>query len=107
MRTNYLPQPINTSGIDLPGALSYLVERLAEHTHDIWAEGRIGNGWKWGPERCDEKLLHPCLVPYSTLPEGEKDYDRRAVLGTVKAILALGYTIGAVSNHKNTAPLIL
>ena len=33
------------------------------------------------------------LVPYSELPESEKEYDRRTALGALKLILALGYRI--------------
>ena len=39
------------------------------------------------------KKKHPCLIPYADLPESEKTYDRETALGTLRAILALGYTI--------------
>ena len=94
MKTKYTPKPIDTSSIDIPDDLSHLVEKLAEHAHDVWAEGRLNDGWKWGVERCDKTLMHPCLIPYSALPEIEKEYDRRVVMQTIKAILALGYPIG-------------
>jgi hypothetical protein len=32
-------------------------------------------------------------VPYAELPESEKRYDCEAAIGTLKAILALGYRI--------------
>ncbi|NTV79116.1 MAG: Ryanodine receptor Ryr, partial [Clostridiales bacterium] len=41
----------------------------------------------------DEKKTHPCLVPYSDLPETEKDYDRNVSQETLKLILFLGYEI--------------
>jgi len=37
--------------------------------------------------------LHPSLVPYDELPDGEQEYDRITALGTLKAILSLGYRI--------------
>ena len=37
--------------------------------------------------------LHRCLVTYDQLPDGGKKYDRKAALGTVKAILQIGYRI--------------
>jgi len=32
-------------------------------------------------------------VPYDELPESEKEYDRVTAIGTLKAILKLGYRI--------------
>ena len=93
MGCNYRPQPLCTDHISLDGRLLELVELLAENAHDIWAQQRITDGWSFGPVRCDESKHHPCLVPYSGLPESEKAYDRNAVLGTVRAVLALGFAI--------------
>jgi len=89
----YTPKPIETSGISLPEELSRLSERLAENAHDMWAAQRLGDGWSYGPQRNDEQKHHPCLVPYDQLPESEKEYDRLTALGTLKAILQLGYRI--------------
>jgi hypothetical protein len=89
----YQPAPVDTSNVLLSPELSALTERLAENAHDIWAAQRVVEGWSYGPQRDDEKRLHPCLVPYGHLPEVEKEYDRRAALGTLKAILQLGYKI--------------
>jgi hypothetical protein len=69
------------------------MELLAENVHDLWAAQRIADGWKHGPQRDDAKKLHPCLVPYNQLPDSEKEYDRQAAIGTLKAILKLGYRI--------------
>lgn len=89
----YHPSPIDTSTVGLSPEIKLLTEKLAENAHDIWAAERMSKGWTWGEERNDGNKWHPCLVPYSRLPEHEKDYDRQMVLGTLKAILALGYTI--------------
>ncbi len=89
----YRPEPIDTAGITLPEELLELTERLAEHAHDIWALRRLEEGWTYGPERDDAGKKHPCLVPYSELPESEKEYDRNAAMQTLKAIVALGYEI--------------
>lgn len=89
----YVPQPIDTSAVELPPHLVVLTERLAESTHDHWASQRLADGWTLGPRRDDEAKTHPCLVPYDELPESEKEYDRRTALETLKAILALGYRI--------------
>ena len=83
----YQPRPIPTSTEELPGDLEVLVERLAENNHDHWARKRMDEGWVFGPGRDDERKTHPDLVPYDELPESEKDYDRKAVVETLKAIL--------------------
>jgi hypothetical protein len=90
---SYQPHPISTEGVNLPPELLPLTERLAENSHDLWAQQRLSQGWTYGPQREDAKKLHPCLVPYNQLPESEKEYDRIAALGTLKAILKLGYRI--------------
>ena len=89
----YQPRPINTAGIVVPPDLVALTERLAENAHDLWARQRVAEGWRYGPERNDRSKTNPCLVPYQNLPESEKNYDREAVGGTLKAVLALGYVI--------------
>lgn len=89
----YTPAPIDTAAVLLPPELHALTERLAENAHDLWAAQRLAQGWTHGPQRDDAKKLHPCLVPYADLPESEKEYDRTAALGTLKAILQLGYSI--------------
>ena len=96
MEPKYKPLPIDTSGIEIEDQISILAEVLAEHAHDIWAAQRFQDGWTFGSNRCDERKHHPCLVPYSALPESEKQYDRNAAIGTIKAIVALGYKIEKV-----------
>ena len=89
----YVPRPITAEDVALPPELAPLTEHLAENAHDLWAAQRFAQGWTYGPQRDDTKKLHPCLVPYHQLPESEKEYDRIAALGTLKAILKLGYSI--------------
>lgn len=89
----YVPQPMDTSDVQLPHELSELVEKMARNVHEVWAQSRISQGWTYGPERNDALKHHPCLVPYEDLPEVEKDYDRDTALGTLKLICKLGFTI--------------
>ena len=90
---NYKPKPIDTSLIKLSKDLIGLTETIAENVHDVWAEKRIKEGWTFGKERNDGKKQTPCLVPYSELPESEKEYDRNTAVQTLKVILAAGYKI--------------
>ncbi|MBE6756546.1 MAG: Ryanodine receptor Ryr [Ruminococcaceae bacterium] len=89
----YTPKPIDTSSAELSQELLELTERIAENVHEVWAEGRISQGWTYGEHRDDDKKTTPCLVPYDELPEEEKDYDRKTAMGTLKLILTLGYKI--------------
>ena len=89
----YTPKPLDTSAVALPGELAALTERLAENTHELWAQERLVQGWKLGPERNDERKEHPCLVPYSELPESEKQFDRETAMGALKAIVSLGAAV--------------
>ena len=89
----YVPEPLDTSGVQLPADLEQLVEKMSLNVHEVWAAGRIAEGWTWGPERDDEKKHHPCLVAYEDLPEAEREYDRHTAVETIKLILSLGYHI--------------
>lgn len=91
--SNYCPNPINTENIELPKEMLELTEQIAENVHDIWAKGRMEEGWTYGEKRDDEKKHHPCLVPYSELSDSEKEYDRNTAMETLKMIVALGYEI--------------
>ena len=93
MKKNYLPQPMDTSDIQLPEELSVLIEQMAKNVHEVWAQSRISQGWSYGAERNDALKQHPCLVPYNELPEVEKAYDRDTALGTLKLISKLGFKI--------------
>ena len=92
----YKPTPVDTSAIELPEELIALTELIAENVHENWAKSRIEEGWCYGQYRDDEKKETPCLVPYSELPESEKDYDRNTAMRTLKLIVALGYKIEKV-----------
>ena len=89
----YIPQPINTNDVKLPVELEELVEEMSKNVHEVWAETRISQGWKYGAERNDELKTHPCLVPYEDLPDEEKEYDRNTSIGTLKLIMKLGFKI--------------
>lgn len=90
---NYVPDPIDTSDVVLSKELVDLTEKIAENTHDVWAAGRIREGWKFGEKRDDDKKLTPCMVKYEDLSESEKEYDRNTSLETIRLILKLGYRI--------------
>ncbi|MBI3267923.1 MAG: hypothetical protein HYZ53_02795 [Planctomycetes bacterium] len=89
----YEPRPIPTSRIDVPPDLRELTERLARNVHDLWALGRMKEGWRFGRRHDRTRRRRPDLVPYEELPESERAYDRTTAMETLKAILALGYRL--------------
>ncbi len=89
----YIPQPVDTSRVELSEDLLELAEKMAENVHDVWAKTRIEQGWTYGPERNDAEKKHPCLIPYDQLPEEEKVYDRNTSLETLRFIVAEGFEI--------------
>lgn len=90
---NYIPNPIDTSDVELPEEMNELAELIARNVHEVWAAGRINDGWTYGEERNDAEMKHPCLVPYEQLSEVEKDYDRNTSQETLKMIMKLGFKI--------------
>lgn len=93
MRKQYLPSPVDTGDVHLPDYLECLTEKMARNVHEVWAEGRMKEGWRYGPVRDDAAKTHPCLVSYEELPESEREYDRQTAVQTLKLILKLGYNI--------------
>lgn len=89
----YKPEPINTDDIKLSADILELGELIAKNTHEVWADGRIKDGWVYGEKRDDVAKHHPCLVPYEELSDSEKKYDRNTSIETLKLIIKLGYDI--------------
>ena len=83
-KNNYTPHPIDTKSVGLPMELQALAEDIAKNVHEVWASGRMKDGWTYGEERNDAEKKHPCLVPYEDLSEEEKEYDRNTSIETMK-----------------------
>ena len=87
-------KPIDKNGnVVIPKDLLDVLEFVAEDIHDKWSQARIEEGWTYGEIRDGESKLTPCLVPYSELPEEEKEYDRQTAITTIKSILKRGFVI--------------
>lgn len=93
----YKPKPIDTNDIVLTDDLLALIEQIAANVHDVWAKGRMDEGWVYGEVKDAEKKVSPCLIPYDELPESEKKYDRNTAIETLKLITKLGYEISKKS----------
>ena len=46
-----------------------------EQQHNNWCYFKHADGWKYGPHKDFERKEHPCLVPYSELPEIQQRKD--------------------------------
>jgi hypothetical protein len=89
----YVPKLIDLTHIELPSELDELMEAVAENAHDMWAMERQSEGWTYGPERNDQLLQTPDMVPYAQLTDSEKEYDRIMSKDTIRLFIALGYKI--------------
>lgn len=70
-----------------------LLEKLAEMVHNIWMEGKLRDGWRYGAVTDKEKKIHSCLVPYTDLSDADKESDRDIARGIFKILDAAGYEI--------------
>jgi hypothetical protein len=70
-----------------------VLEKLAEAAHIIWMEGKLREGWKYGPLTDKENKIHNCLVPYDQLSELDKESDRDLARGIPKILEIAGYKI--------------
>ena len=91
--TTYHPAPIDLSVVQLSEDLKKLGEELAENAHEVWAMERQSEGWTYGPKRDDHKLQTPDMIPYTQLPDTEKQYDRLMATETIRLLIAKGYKI--------------
>ena len=89
----FKPEPVELDDVVLADELLELTEKIAENVHDVWAAGRIAEGWTYGPVKDPVKMETPLLVPYDELPESEKEYDRSTALTTLKMVVKMGYRI--------------
>lgn len=93
MSGKYTPTPICLDDVVLPAEVEALVEYVAKNVHEVWASGRIRDGWSYGPERSDSLKQHPSIIPYEELSESEKEYDRATAIATLKTIYRRGFKI--------------
>ena len=90
---DYEPQPINLDNVQVTDDLLELQEAIAENAHEVWTAARKKEGWTYGKERDDANKKHPDLIPYSSLPESEKEYDRLMAFDTIRLVTKLGFEI--------------
>lgn len=60
----------------ITGVLAHLEKDMsAERSHEIWMKHKEKEGWVYGPVKDPVRKEHPCMVPYSELPEQQRIKD--------------------------------
>ena len=85
-----VPARSNEPPFNFPGAP---LEILAEAEHVRWMNSFLERSWAYAPVTDEAKKLHQCLLPWSELPEEEKEKDRDLVRGIPHILARAGYAI--------------
>jgi len=93
MENEYKPKPVDTSDVFVDEKILVISEQLAKNTHEVWAEGKLKEGWRYGKKLDADKKEHPSLIPYEELSEAQKDYDRHTAMETIKVLIKLGFSV--------------
>jgi voltage-gated potassium channel Kch len=98
-----VPAPL----IDPRGALFAFtpqeLESLARSEHDRWVADKVHNGWRYGPERNDDRKIHPLIVDWDQLPDRERDKDREPVREIPEMLAYAGFEIVRASGPQRSA----
>ena len=68
------------------------IEFIARSEHDRWMQERLSKGWTLGPRNHASKTS-PYLVPWSSLEESVKEYDRAFARSIVSAMASAGLSV--------------
>ncbi len=97
------------------------LEYLAEMEHDRWMRLKLEQGYRWGPERDEDALINPYMLPWNEITDAERarrlgaDADRigpghlsddqkkwdRDLVKSIPAVMAeAGYTLIALAGRE-------
>lgn len=69
------PEEIRQSAID--GVKFHMANDITpEQSHENWLKFKEAEGWVYGEVKDMQKKTHPCMIPYSELPELQKQKDK-------------------------------
>ena len=69
------------------GVSGALAGNTAEQSHQSWFDFKRAHGWVYGEKKDETLKTHPCMVPYSQLPESQRAKDD-LFLAVVRAVSA-------------------
>jgi len=52
------------------------IEQIAIRAHEIWMDGKLKAGYKYGTDKDEKRKINPCLVSWEKLPDKERKKDR-------------------------------
>ncbi|XP_010015146.1 PREDICTED: ryanodine receptor 3-like, partial [Nestor notabilis] len=93
MSNGYKPAPLDLSEVKLLPSQEFLVDKLAENAHNVWAKDRIKQGWTYGIQQDLKNKRNPRLVPYALLDERTKKSNRDSLREAVRTFAGYGYNI--------------
>ncbi|XP_072786244.1 ryanodine receptor 3 isoform X11 [Taeniopygia guttata] len=93
MSNGYKPAPLDLSEVKLLPSQEFLVDKLAENAHNVWAKDRIKQGWTYGIQQDLKNKRNPRLVPYALLDERTKKSNRDSLREAVRTFAGYGYSI--------------
>jgi len=73
------------------------VAGMAEMEHERWVRDKTADGFTYAPGPKTDKT-NPCLVPWTDLPEHEKDKDRQAVRAAPRVLARAGFQVVRVGD---------
>nr|XP_033808279.1 ryanodine receptor 3 isoform X2 [Geotrypetes seraphini] len=93
MSSGYKPAPLDLTDVKLLPAQEFLVDKLAENAHNVWAKDRIKQGWTYGIQQDLKNKKNPRLVPHALLDERTKKSSRESLREAIRTFTGYGYSI--------------
>lgn len=88
--------PENLKASTRVGVLNTLMNpnTTPEEAHNFWLQCKVNEGYVYGVQKDNAKKTHPCILPYSALPQSDrvKDYLFNAVVHTLAKEVSDGTT---------------
>ena len=78
------------------------LETLTRVEHRFWMADRIDRGWRSGPVRDDDRLIHPNITPFERLSAQDREKDGNTVRALHTALEHTGFRVvsAEASNHR-------
>jgi hypothetical protein len=77
-----------------------LLEKLAVAAHEVFCDGLKRKGYRYGTQTDSKRKTHSSLLPYSKLPEEEKEQNRFNVRDIANKLARGGYLMRPARSHE-------